>query len=159
MDSRNEYPFKPHHHKRLANGVITISGNIATGAWYPSKSYEDDAGYDLYCTEDRVIWPKCMVDLSTGWNINVPAKTWGLITARSSTSKRRRLIVHPGVIDPGYVGPLSVLVWNPGFIPKIVRAGERLAQLIIIPLPDTIIRQGDMPETSRGNKCFGSTGA
>lgn len=157
MDNRNSYPFKPHDHKRLANGTILIR-HTGPGT-QPTKGHEDDAGWDLYCTEDRIIWPKCVVDLSTGWDINVPPRTWGLITARSSTSKKRRLIVHPGIIDPGYAGPLSVLVWNPGYIPRIIKAGDRLAQLIIIPLPPTTIqRVNSMPITSRGGGCFGSTG-
>lgn len=167
MDNRNQEPFK----QRLANGVILLKepqlfDGTAThttggplGPPIPTKGHHDDAGWDLYSIEDRWIWPKCAVDLSTGWDVNVPRRTWGLITARSSTFKRRRLVVHAGVIDPGYVGPLTVLVWNPGFFPRRIKAGERLAQLIIIPMIDTCIQITDqMPVTSRGTKCFGSTG-
>lgn len=168
MDSRNEPPFST---SRIANGAILLKqpqvlGNTAThttggplGPPLPTRGHKDDVGWDLYCTEDRWIWPKCSVDLSTGWDVNVPRKTWGLITARSSTFKRRRLVVHAGVIDPGYVGPLTVLVWNPGFLPKRIRKGERLAQLIIIPMVHSSLQVvEDMPQTSRGAACFGSTG-
>jgi dUTP pyrophosphatase len=143
---------------RMKDGVILLQYRNPK-AQKLTKGHEGDAGWDLYCTEDRIIWPKSAIDLDTGWNINVPRGTWGLITARSSTFKRRRLIVQDGVIDSGYTGPLTILVWNPGFLPKKIRAGERLAQLIIVPLPETVIQLTDkMPETSRGKQCFGSTG-
>jgi dUTP pyrophosphatase len=125
----------------------------------PTKSHPDDAGWDLYCLEDTVIWPKCAVDIDTGWDIKIPDHHWGLLTARSSTFKRRRLVVQEGVIDPGYTGPCTILVWNPGFLPKRVKAGERLAQLIIVPLPATALMIVDeLPLTGRGTKSFGSSG-
>lgn len=125
----------------------------------PFKAHHDDAGWDLFCNQDIIVWPKCTVDLDTGLDVKVPAGTWGTIKPRSSTFKRRKLVVFEGVIDPGYTGKLSVLVWNPGFLPRRIKKGERLAQLIVIPLPHTLIRVvEEMPQTSRGNNCFGSTG-
>lgn len=157
-DNRNQYPFKPNNPKRLANGVILLKRRT-TPASVPTKSYSDDAGWDLYCTKDQIIWPKCAADVDTGWDVNVPRGTWGLITARSSTFKRRRLVVAEGVVDPGYTGPLTVLIWNPGFFPKVVRAGERLAQLIIIPLPETVLKVvTELPVTERNGNSFGSSG-
>lgn len=126
----------------------------------PARSHEGDAGLDLFCTHDRIIWPWQSVDLDTGWDIKVPDGTWGLITGRSSTFTRRRLLVIEGVIDQNYTGKLSIQVWNPWLWPKKVRAGERLAQLVIVPLPDTkIALTTTMPVTERNRNCFGSTGA
>lgn len=162
MDSRNSVPFK---YDRGATytcspSALTIMLKPNTPlAVMPSKGHLDDAGWDLYCTKDTIVWPKCSVDLDTGWDIKIPDGHWGLLTARSSTFKRRRLVVCEGVIDPGYTGKCTILVWNPGFMPKTVRAGERLAQLILMPLPSSQIRVVEkLPLTTRGNNCFGSTG-
>ncbi len=128
------------------------------GATTPSKGYSDDAGLDLYCLRSKIIWPFCTADMDTGFDIKVPDGHWGTIKSRSSTFKLRRLVVFEGVIDPGYTGMLSVLVWNPTFIPKIVRSGDRLGQLLIhkhIECVTTIVN--NMPQTSRGTKGFGST--
>lgn len=126
----------------------------------PSRSYRDDAGYDIYCAEDVIVWPFSCVDVQTGWNIKVPDGFWGSIQSRSSTFKRRKLVIFGGVIDPNYTGALSVLVWNPFFWPRRIRAGERLAQLIIHPVSDMRFSEVYMmPSTTRGNNSFGSTGA
>ena len=128
-------------------------------ATVPSRSHYDDAGYDICCIENKIIWPFSCVDIETGWDIKIPDGFWGSIQSRSSTFKRRKLVVFGGVLDPNYTGKLSILVWNPFFWPKYVKTGERLAQLIIHPITDMMFKEvKSMPHTSRGDKSFGSTG-
>jgi dUTP pyrophosphatase len=126
---------------------------------FPTRAHEGDAGRDLTCTETVILWPFCSRDLDTGFDIKVPEGTWGSIKARSSTFKRRGILVHEGVIDAGYTGKLSILAFNPFPWPKIVRRGDSLAQLVIVPLVHTITKHvSEMPKTERGNKGWGSTG-
>lgn len=125
----------------------------------PFRYHHDDAGWDLYCPKDIVVWPKCVVDIDTEWNIKIPPNTWGTIKPRSSTFRNKKLVVFEGVIDPGYTGKLSVLVWNPGFLPRRIKAGDRVAQLIIVPMISTSLKEvGVMPITARGPKGFGTSG-
>jgi len=130
-----------------------------TEAVVPTKAFYTDAGYDLVATHNAVVWPHTVCNLDTGWDVKVPAGFWGSIKTRSSTFKRRKLLVLEGVIDSGYTGPLGVLVFNPTFIPKFIKKGERLAQLIILPMSIhlfEIVQQ--MPVTDRGPNGFGATG-
>lgn len=139
----------------------------------PKRSYPGDAGWDLFLAEGGIIWPFCCRDLRTGWDVKIPDDCWGAIKARSSTLYRRRLMVLEGVIDQGYVGPLSVVVFNPTPWPRRVHKEERLAQLIVMPLAfsqdsdgtqyrqDTVkilARDEYLPRGSRGPRGFGSTG-
>ena len=123
-------------------------------------SHDDDVGIDLvYCGSTTIIWPFCMKDLDTGWDIKIPDGHWGQIKSRSSTFYHKKLIVLEGVIDPGYTGPLSTAILNPRPWPKLIKKGERLSQLIIheaIYLPIKFVNE--LPETARGRKGFGSTG-
>ena len=124
------------------------------------RKHVSDAGYDLTAIEQVIVWPHTVRNLDTGWDIKVPAGTWGSIKTRSSTFCKRKLLVLEGVIDPGYTGSLGVLVFNPTFFPKIIKAGERLAQLILInhvPITEFLIVNA-MPETDRGPNGFGHTG-
>lgn len=139
---------------------ILLRQNGRGPATVPVRSHDDDAGYDIYCTEDKWVWPFSCIDIETGWDIKIPNGFWGSIQSRSSTFKRRRLMIFGGVIDCNYTGKLSILVWNPFFWPKKVRSGERLAQLLIHPAHDIKFEEVvSMPETTRGKNSFGSTGA
>ena len=131
--------------------------NPKARTWY--KKYPTDVGMDLvYVGPNRTIWPHTMLDLDTGWDIKVPYGHWGHIKSRSSTFYHKKLLVLEGVIDPDYTGALSVAVFNPTFLPRRIRTGDRLAQLIIQKAVYCEIDFIDkMPETSRGKKGFGST--
>jgi dUTP pyrophosphatase len=128
------------------------------GAKLPIKTYGLDAGFDLVCMGWSIIWPFQVKDLDTGWNVKIPDGYWGSIKTRSSTFFRRHLLVLEGVIDPTYTGVLSVVVFNPTFIPKIIKPGDRLAQLLICKAHYPRIKTvSSMPVTVRGNNGFGHT--
>jgi dUTP pyrophosphatase len=128
-------------------------------AKYPSRNYKNDAGFDLPCCKTKILWPFQCIDLDTGWDIKIPDGFFGMIKTRSSTFFRRKILVLEGVIDPDYTGPLSVVIFNPTLIPKIVKKGERLGQLVILPLHYFPMAQvNELPLTGRGNRGFGHTG-
>lgn len=124
----------------------------------PFRTYTTDAGLDLVCINNIILWPFQVKDLDTGWDIKIPDGFWGSIKTRSSTFYRRKLLILEGVIDPNYTGPLSVVVFNPTFIPKIIRAGDRLGQLLLCSVGYPVIKEVDsLPITDRGTKGFGHT--
>jgi dUTP pyrophosphatase len=104
--------------------------------------------------------PSGLAEVPCGLSIKVSENSWANIKPRSSTAWRRRLVVNEGVIDSGYVGPLFILVFNPNLEPIRVHAGDRLAQLIIIPKypVEKIMTVSYLPKTQRGNTGFGSSG-
>jgi dUTP pyrophosphatase len=139
---------------------------------------QDDAGLDLPVVVDERLkiqphmdyyinlkeqWfdipPNGQAEIPCGLSVKVPVGTWGNIRARSSTEWRRRLTVTHGCIDGGFTGALFILVRNPNNQPVRVKAGERLAQLVIITKPTfTIETTTELPKTERGQSGFGSTG-
>jgi len=125
----------------------------------PTRAHADDAGLDLYIMDDIVLLPGAISDLEIGWAMKMPDGYWGLVKARSSTFFKRGLIVHEGTIDPGYTGGISIGVYNPSIYSVLLQTGDRIAQLVILPLitPDILIIE-KLPATLRGDKGFGSTG-
>lgn len=126
----------------------------------PSRGYADDAGLDLYVSRDVIIDPYEFCDVPCGVKVDIPAGHWGLIAGRSSTLRKRGLLVNPGVIDAGWTGELFAGVQNLGGQQVEVSAGDRLAQLILLPAP-VIGREpewGRVPKKDRGENGFGSTG-
>ena len=127
----------------------------------PERFHEGDAGFDLICAERAEVPAGQFRDLDCGLSIELPRDVWAMITGRSSTLRRRGLLVAQGIIDSGYRGPLFAGVWNMNGETVTIKKGERLAQLIPMPLVAAELRWervGGLSETTRGEAGFGSTG-
>lgn len=128
----------------------------------PEKAYDDDAGYDLVTSVETVVPPRGFVDVpSTVAGIEPPVGTWGLVIGRSSTLRKRNLMVNQGVIDFGWRGPLFAGVFNMGDEPVVVKKGDRLAQYILIPTVPSELIPVDAQHLGyhpRGMRGFGSSG-
>lgn len=132
---------------------------VSEGSEGPRKGYDDDAGLDLVVSENVTVGPGEFVDISCGVSVQLPDWAWGLITGRSSTLRKRGLLVSQGVIDAGYRGPLFAGVWNLTEQPVLVREGERIAQLIVHRRePVELVRVAELAPSLRGTKGFGSSG-
>ena len=128
--------------------------------WKPTRAMPGDAGFDLYCQEDKVrIAPGEFRDIHCGVRAQLPEGWWGMLTGRSSTLRKKGLLVHTGVIDNGYRGPLFAGVWNLTNHEVFVCRGERVAQFIPIPIFPGLVAVVDSLEVSeRGARGFGSSG-
>lgn len=127
---------------------------------HPRKSYPGDAGYDLVVSEKTAIPYGGFADVPLGICVQLPPGTWAMLTGRSSTVRTRKLLVTQGIIDNGFRGPLYAGVQNLGPEVAWVQPGERVAQLILMPLVHPLVRRVATLEASdRGAQGFGSTGA
>lgn len=125
----------------------------------PFRAHDTDAGFDLICTQSRTLLPGDTIDVSTGIAIAMPPGWWGRIVGRSSTMRKRGLLVIEGVIDAGFRGELFTCVHNPNDHTVLVESGERLAQLIFLPVPAVHWQEVKvLSESSRGVNGFGSSG-
>lgn len=133
-----------------------------------SKQYPGDAAFDLYNASDDTItvMPHSSISVPCGVSIGLPAGTFAMIVARSSTFTKRGLFVVGGLIDNGYTGPLYTIVWNPCLDgrehPIMIKPWERVSQLVLYSMPyitavDVNIVT-ELPHRCRGNKGFGSSG-
>ena len=127
----------------------------------PAKMTEGSAGFDLYAAEQIEIPPtRCHPDgraevgralVPTGIVIKLPPGTVGRVGSRSETGA--------GWIDCDYRGEVMVELKNLSSQPFQVSQGDRIAQLLILPVVDIEVEiLPDLEETSRGSGGFGSTG-
>lgn len=127
----------------------------------PARAHDTDAGLDLYVPEGQtcLVRQGAVYTIDLGVRVAIPDGYYGQLTLRSSAGKRGLTIPHGvGVIDPGYRGDLKVLVAALAE-PVLVAAGERICQLIILPLPSVDMEVGVVDDnTDRGQGGFGSTG-
>ena len=127
----------------------------------PTRGSEYAAGYDLYALNGDTIAPGVTSKISTGIALEVPEGFFGAIFARSGLATKQGL--RPancvGVIDSDYRGEVIVALHNDSQEDSEVCAGDRIAQLVIVPfLPVEFTEVDELSDTARGTGGFGSTG-
>lgn len=120
-------------------------------------AHPGDVGFNLTVVEATAIPKRGVVDVPLGVAIEPPPGTWVYICGRSS-ALNRGILVHTGVIDNGYRGPLYARVMATGRETH-VEAGAQIAQLIVLPaiVPESQ-QTPRLQQTYRGTDGFGSTG-
>lgn len=129
----------------------------------PTKGSAKAAGWDLYCLEDTVVNFRSSVKLPTGLRLAIPEGYEGQVRARSSLGSKGLILPHSiGTIDADYRGQLFVLMtWIGEGDSYKVKSGERIAQLVIAPIPNVQfieVKAEELGETERGEGGFGSSG-
>jgi dUTP pyrophosphatase len=120
----------------------------------------EDAGMDLRAVEDVTLEPGVPRLASTGLTIELPSGFEGQVRPRSGLALQHAITMPnaPGTIDPGYRGELRVILLNLGREPYTVRAGDRIAQLIVARYEHVEWLEGDLADSARGPGGFGSSG-
>lgn len=127
-------------------------------AHMPTRAHSTDAGLDLYSPVDVMIMPYASAVIDTGVHVELPPGSVGFLKSKSGLNVRHG-ILGEGVIDAGYTGSIRVKLYNHGSDPYCIQRGDKVTQLVILPvlLPD--LEQVDrLEDTERGVGGFGSTG-
>jgi dUTP pyrophosphatase len=128
------------------------------GATMPTRAHDLDAGYDLYSREDATVWQNAGGKFDTGVHIQIPAGYVGFVKSKSGLNARNGLQAE-GVIDAGYTGSINVLLRNHGPRAVEIKKGQKIAQLVILPIITPELEVVDrLEDTERGEGGFGSTG-
>jgi dUTP diphosphatase len=136
---------------------------LSDAARLPSRANSGDAGLDLYAAERVTIGPGGgRASVGTGLAVEVPPGHAGLVLPRSGLAAKHGIALTnaPGLIDSGYRGELRVLLLNtdPG-APFEVEPGDRIAQLLILPLVEADpLEVSELSGSDRGDGGFGSSG-
>jgi dUTP pyrophosphatase len=131
---------------------------LNSDAVLPTRAHADDAGMDLYSLEDVLLLPSQGRVARTGIAIALPTGYVALVADRSSLAKKG-VKTAGGVIDAGYRGEIHIVLWNISGDPIQLKQGERIAQLLILPVATPrVVEVSTLDETARGQKGFGSSG-
>jgi dUTP pyrophosphatase len=128
----------------------------------PAYQRVGDAGLDLHAAEDASLPPGARAVIGTGIAVAIPQGFTGLATPRSGLAARLGLSIvnAPGVIDSGYRGEIKVILINLDPVDVIeVRRGDRIAQMLIVPVATAqLVEVDELPPSERGAGGHGSTG-
>ena len=168
IDQKTNWPEDNHDCPQTAS---TVQGGVSkamvikfTGQ-QPTRATAGSAAYDLRYTpkdgDSIVVRPNDTEVLPTGLSIELPEGYAALVCSRSGLAAKHGIQVlnAPGVIDSDYRGEIGVILHNTSDYSVIFRAGDRIAQLMIVPvLSVDWVSVEALGETDRGNGGFGSTG-
>jgi dUTP pyrophosphatase len=132
------------------------------GASLPEPAHPGDAGLDLRAATDVEVGPGERAMVPTGLAVAIPDGSAGLVLPRSGLASKRGLTLSnaPGLIDSGYRGEVICAVVNLDRSESVkIARGDRIAQLVIVELPEVRPAWVDeLPPSTRGEGGFGSTG-
>jgi dUTP pyrophosphatase len=128
----------------------------------PERAYDGDAGLDLAACERVELGPGERAVVGTGLAVAIPEGYAGFVQPRSGLADRHGISIvnSPGLIDSGYRGELKVILLNTDReTPFVVEYGMRIAQLVVLPIPELeLVETDELPETERGVRGHGSSG-
>ena len=132
---------------------------VETGAYVPERAHKTDAGLDIKSKETRLIKAHRGAIFHTGLHVQLPHGTAGLLVSKSGLNVKHG-ITSTGLIDEGYTGEIMVKLYNNSDESYLVQAGDKISQLVIIPVlyEDIHIMNSLDENTERGDKGFGSSG-
>ena len=134
---------------------------VREGARVPARAYSGDAGLDLSSCAPISLAPGERALVPTGLAVAIPPGYAGFVQPRSglAASNGITIVNSPGLIDSGYRGEIQVVLLNTD--PErtfAAEAGERIAQLVVLPVPDLDVREvDDLSPSERGARGFGSS--
>ena len=127
-------------------------------AYMPERAHSTDAGADLRTPHDVIVMPHSSAVVDTGVHIELPPNTVGMLKSKSGLNVKHG-ITSEGVIDVGYTGSIVVKLYNHSDKPYGFKAGDKISQLVIMPiLTPSFVQVDEFEETERGNNGFGSSG-
>lgn len=140
--------------------MIIAAKRLRPGARLPRYGSEGAAGLDLEACLERPLELAAGATtlIPTGLAMAIPEGYVGLIRDRSGLALAGLQTVA-GVIDSDYRGEVMVALHNASGRPKLLDPGDRIAQMLVLPCPRTVLEEmADLPATRRGSGGFGSTG-
>jgi dUTP pyrophosphatase len=130
-------------------------------ATLPERAYAGDAGLDLSTCERVELGPGERGVAPTGLAVAIPEGFAGFVQPRSGLAARHGVTVvnSPGLIDSGYRGEIRVVLLNTDRERTFVaEAGDRVAQLVVLPVPGLEpVELDELPASERGVRGFGSS--
>jgi dUTP pyrophosphatase len=120
----------------------------------------EDAGMDLRSVADAVLAPGVPCAVPTGIAIELPSGYEAQVRPRSGLAFKHAVTVPntPGTIDPGYRGEIKVILLNLGKEDYHIRAGDKIAQMVIAKYEAVELEESELADSARGAGGFGSSG-
>lgn len=127
-------------------------------AYIPEKAYDTDAGFDIRTPDDLFVPAHGSAVVDTGVHMVIPRGYCGLLVSKSGLNMKH-CITTTGLVDAEYTGSIKVKIYNDSDTEYWFHDGDKITQIMILPVPDVDIEIVDeLPNTRRAGNGFGSSG-
>ena len=125
----------------------------------PAYAHRGDAGMDLCALDECVIGAGKRKLVPTGISMELPEGYFASIRGKSGLAYKKGIAILGGVVEYTYRGDYGVIVLNTSDEDFVVKAGDKIAQVVIAPVATAEVEEvGELDESVRGGDGFGSTG-
>ncbi len=135
--------------------IKKLSENIIT----PTKAYEHDAGIDVYSPTDAVVQVQRQLQIKLGLSIELEKDEVAIMSERSGMAIKYGITSIGNVIDSGYRGEISIILFNATQERFLIKKGDKIGQILVMKLGNNNIEIVDyLSETERGENAHYSSG-
>lgn len=120
----------------------------------PTRRHPEDAGLDLYALLDTTLEPHSVGIVRTGITLEIPEGYVGLLKPKGRSDH----LLGAGVVDAGYQGEILIKVVNPFDAPLSLRAGEAIAQMLLLPIVTPGVSEVSLDEIHAQASARGASG-
>lgn len=121
----------------------------------PFRAHYNDAGADIYSTQQTIVNPHTTIKIPLGFGLNLPDGFMACIYPRSGLTTKG-IISHIPPIDSGYTGEVHAIITNTTNEPYIINKDDRIGQIVILPI--ILCEFVEDLGNERGDNGFGSSG-
>jgi dUTP pyrophosphatase len=139
----------------------TPNRTVRVSTSQPFSTLDENAGYDLRSNVDDVILANSQKLIATDLKLEMPNDMYAQVMPRSGLALKSFIDTKGGVIDSGYRNYVGVILQNYGTQDFVVNKGDRIAQLIFLPIYHPtlqFVESSELSESNRGEKGYGSSG-
>ena len=138
--------------------ILNVKLDMEKGALLPIRAHGTDAGADVLTPRSFLLAARSSAIIRTGVHVELPPETVGMLKSKSGLNIFHD-IVGEGVIDEGFDGEVVVKLYNLGDVPYQFDRGDKIIQLVVMPVHYPAIEQVDeISGGERGDAGYGSTG-
>lgn len=133
---------------------------VVSTAITPTIAYESDAGIDVYYPGERIaIFPGDYKQIKLGIAIEIEKDEVAIMSERSGMAIKYGITSIGNIIDAGYRGEISIILYNTSDIKMMIDHGDKIGQIVICKLGNRdVIEVDELSETERGEKAHNSSG-
>jgi len=125
----------------------------------PTKAYDDDAGFDVYCPIDVIIPNGQRLQIKLGICIEIEKDEVAIMSERSGMAIKHGITSIGNIIDSGYRGEISIILFNSNIFSYDIKKGDKIGQIIIQKLGNQELNIVDkLYNSDRGEKAHYSSG-